>query len=171
MLNLCYNMVTGQTCPRNGRKVLTMKEECKAPCVGLNADAASKAIYLWTLYSAEYSSNLAVYSELLQKKIELNIKKKVIRKGILTDYPRIDFLRLKTEAEAQAYLSKLSVSELEKLIESISDLKYNYAYNTIVSWIRDARYQISRSTASTRYGIDPGTIRGPTRGRNRRVKD
>ena len=146
-------------------------KEDRAPCVGSNTDAMSKAIHLWTLYSAEYSSNLAVYSELLQRKIELNIKKNVIHKGVLVDYPRIDFLRLKTEAEAQAYLSKLSVSELEKLIESISDLKYNYVYNTVVGWIRDARYQISHRVASTRYGIDPGTIRGPTRGRNRRVKD
>jgi hypothetical protein len=136
-------------------------------CVRSPEDVA-KAIQLWAIYAHRYSTNLEVYSELLQKKADLKIRRRPISKNVLDDYPEIKFLRIKSKEEALAYLLDLSIPELGRLIEQIEGLEYNYTYKTVVNWVIEAEYKVSHYGLKA-SGVNPDAIGTTTRRYNRGV--
>ena len=101
-----------------------------------------KALILWENYSREYRRALEDYESAKRELRRLRISTRVVPNSTIREYPEITFLRIEEECEVKLYLMGLTQPELDKLIESIEDLPFNYSYTTIRSYLIDAEWKI-----------------------------
>lgn len=79
----------------------------------------------------------------MREKEKRHIPVKRIPASILKDFPKCDFLEIKSEQEAKAFLEGLNNVELRFFVEEVEQaVSYNYVFNTVKTWIIDAEAQI-----------------------------
>ena len=123
-------------------------------------NAVSDAMYLWGLHSKRYQTLLDEYNALLEKKKELDLPLKAIKKKDLAEYPEIEFLNITDENEAKEYLLDKTPKEINFICKQIEDMiSTNYVYRTLISKIDDFSAEIRKKTGPKKiwYGNAPIT--------------
>ena len=149
-----------------------MKNANSTKEVGKNLQSTNRAMELWAIYGPRYATNIATYRALLERKRELGIKPlSKLPQNVLQEYPDIPFLKIDNPTEAKAYLDKLREHERRRLVHRIEYMvDYDYSYRTISTRVTEFEYQV-KHYGERRHGVDPDSIGGRNRGRNRRVDE
>lgn len=141
-------------------------------------EVISRAMELWGIYNAIYSTAVESYRALLERKRELKIRPlNKIPDHILREYPDIPFLKIGKPDEAQAYLEKLNVAEVSMIIHHIEYMiEYDHAYRTVTNRVREYEYQIKYHHQKNPYAVDPSCVsvkglRNRSNGRNVRIDE
>lgn len=132
-----------------------------------------RAMELWQIHGEKYYTNISRYQDLLQKKQTMGIEPlRKIQKSILQEYPKVPFLMLTSKIEAEGYLERLSIVDIENLIHRIEYVTgYDHAYRTVSERVVEFQYQVDHYGQKSAYGIDPDSISGRKRGRNHKMDD
>lgn len=138
-----------------------------------------RAMELWRIYGAVYSTAVKTYRALLERKRELKITPlNRIPEYVLKEYPDIKFLKICKSEEAEIYLMSLDALSIDEIIHQISYMvEYDYAYRTVTNRVKEYEYQIRHHGERTNFGLNPdciGTRRGTksrASGRNVRIDE
>ena len=139
----------------------------------------SRAMELWQIYGANYSTCLNSYKALLQRKRDLKIKPLgKIPECVLKEFPEMPFLKIKKPGEAEAYLRKLDDIGVRRLIHRIEYMvEYDHSYRTVSNRVKEFEYQVKNHGKKGCCGLNPECIgsgkgcKHPSSGRNRRIDD
>lgn len=138
-----------------------------------------RAMELWQIYGASYSTCLNSYTALLQRKRDLKIRPLgKLPEGVLREFPEISFLKIREPSEAEAYLRKLDDVSARRLIDHIEYVvEYDYSYRTVTNRVKEFEYQVKYHGQKNPYAMDPGFVnghkgyKGLSGGRNRRIDE
>lgn len=117
----------------------------------------SQAMKYWKVHAESWVSNIPVYEELLEKKRELGmVPLGIIKKSTLDEYPKIEFMEIRTEEKAREYLRTINSEDLLHLVKGIEKGLNSHAYVTVKNRILDFRAQLKRREYGINiYAIDP----------------
>ena len=108
--------------------------------------ATLEALDLWRKHHWNYQHLLIEYNDLLKMKKDLGLKLQTISKADLQDYPRSDFLSIKTEDEAMSYLLERDLRQLHRIISDIHRIvQTSYTYRTLIAKCDDYAVQIRKA--------------------------
>ena len=108
--------------------------------------ATLEALDLWRKHHWNYQHLLIEYNDLLKMKKDLGLKLEVIKRADLQDYPRSDFLSIKTEDEVMAYLLKSSLRQIHTIIGTVHRIvETSYTYRTLIAKCDDYAVQIRKT--------------------------
>ena len=144
-----------------------------------NARAIARAMELWQIYGANYSTCLDSYMALLERKRGLKIRPLgKIPECVLREFPEIPFLKIRKSSEAEAYLRKLDDIGVRRLIHRIEYMvEYDHSYRTVSNRVKEFEYQVKNHGKKGCCGLNPECIgsgkgcKHPSSGRNRRIDD
>lgn len=118
---------------------------------------------MFFVHGPAFSTNVDTYLSLLEIKKDKGIYPiNAIKKDELVEYPRIEFMELRSDIEASKYLSALSKPELYRLMRKIEEALNSYIYVTIMNRIKDYRVEIARNEVGRQNsfcGLDPDRLR------------
>ncbi len=106
-----------------------------------------RAMGLWRQHSERYRTLKDEYEELLKQKRELNLALNAMTEAEVESYPEIEFLKIENEKDAEEYLLDMNPRQIEALAYEVEEtVKFNYTYNTMISKVKDFRFQIKAKT-------------------------
>lgn len=110
-------------------------------------EALENAMKQWYLHSATFRTTDKEYDDLLEKLKKLqkkhpNIAIHPMKPNERKQYPKCEFLRIKTEEEAFEYLQDLTPKEINQLATDVGELVENRIYVTMKDRVIDFKTQI-----------------------------
>ena len=102
---------------------------------------------LWTEHALCFQNLVDEYNKLIAEKRKRKILPiRPLPKPVIREFPKNDFLEIKTAEGAEMYLENLDEKELKILLNKVDNiLRYNYSYITMRNRVCDLRHQIRRS--------------------------
>lgn len=114
-----------------------------------------RALKLWRINSHTYQTIREDYKTLSKQADSLGINYTNLPLIANKEWPRMPFLLIKTEREAEEFLRKQDGSVARRVIRDAERLQDDYCYNTYVAYTKDLKYLIKHHGHKRGFGFDP----------------
>ena len=106
-----------------------------------------KALHLWDMYSESYNNIIPEYEELLEKKRELGLVLRPIKKTDLREFPKSEFLSITNRDIAKKYLDEKSEIEHLVIIHQVELIvNEDYVYRTLITKVSEYKAEIKKAS-------------------------